>query len=89
MATTTPHSHQALGDVAARQLANAQKTAPTMLSITPRWHGKPSGERLNPNNYAATASTRRQYGAIFRAFGDWLAAQLGRPPVVGDLDADV
>ena len=38
---------------------------------------------------AATASTRRQYGTIFRAFGDWLAAQLGRPPVVGDLDADV
>ena len=38
---------------------------------------------------AATASTRRQYGAIFRAFGDWLAGELGRPPVVGDLDADV
>jgi len=30
-------AHLALGDVAARQLANAQKTAPTMLSITPRW----------------------------------------------------
>jgi hypothetical protein len=29
--------HLALGDVAARQLANAQKTAPTMLSISPRW----------------------------------------------------
>ncbi|MGO9901291.1 MAG: hypothetical protein ACLP0J_16745 [Solirubrobacteraceae bacterium] len=29
--------HLALGDVAARQLANAQKTAPTMQSITPRW----------------------------------------------------
>ena len=38
---------------------------------------------------AASASTRRQYGAIFRAFGDWLAGELGRPPVVGDLDADV
>jgi len=38
---------------------------------------------------AASASTRRQYAAIFRAFGDWLAAELGRPPVVGDLDADV
>ena len=38
---------------------------------------------------AATASTRRQYGAIFRAFGDWLASELGCPPVVGDLDADV
>ena len=38
---------------------------------------------------AASASTRRQYGAIFRAFGDWLAGELGRPPVVGDLDVDV
>ena len=38
---------------------------------------------------AASASTRRQYGAIFRSFGDWLAAELGRPPLVGDLDADV
>jgi hypothetical protein len=38
---------------------------------------------------AASASTRRQYRAIFRAFGDWLAGELGRPPVVGDLDADV
>jgi integrase len=38
---------------------------------------------------AASASTRRQYGAIFRAFGDWLASELGRPPVARDLDADV
>jgi integrase/recombinase XerD len=38
---------------------------------------------------AATASSRRQYGAIFRAFVDWLVRELGRPPVVGDLDADV
>ena len=37
MATRTAEPHLALGDVAARQLANAQKTAPTMLSITPRW----------------------------------------------------
>ena len=34
---TIAEPHLALGDVAARQLANAQKTAPTMLSITPRW----------------------------------------------------
>ncbi len=27
----------ALGDVAARQLANATKTVPQMSSITPRW----------------------------------------------------
>jgi integrase len=38
---------------------------------------------------AATTSTRRQYGAIFYAFGDWLGREFGRPPVVGDLDADV
>jgi hypothetical protein len=37
---------------------------------------------------AATSSTRRQYASIFRAFGDWLEGQLGRPPVVGDLDTD-
>jgi hypothetical protein len=37
---------------------------------------------------AASASTRRQYASIFRAFGDWLAGELGRPPVVGDLDID-
>ena len=34
---TTAEKHLALGDVAARQLANARTTAPTMLSITPRW----------------------------------------------------
>jgi len=33
----TAEVHSALGDVAARQLANATKTAPTMLSISPRW----------------------------------------------------
>ena len=38
---------------------------------------------------AATVGTRRQYAAIYRAFGDWLREQLGRPPVVGDIDADV
>jgi hypothetical protein len=35
MADTTIHT--ALGDVAARQLANATKTAPQMAQITPRW----------------------------------------------------
>ena len=60
---------------------------------------RPSGLGLEERNLfaeagriaarAASASTRRQYGAIFRAFGDWLAGELGRPPVVGDLDADV
>jgi hypothetical protein len=33
----TAEAHVALGDVAARQLANATKSAPTMLSISPRW----------------------------------------------------
>src|SRR3954454_17404815 len=37
---------------------------------------------------AATPSTRRQYAAIYRSFGDWLREQLGRPPAVADLDAD-
>src|ERR1700690_3061346 len=32
-----PEVHTALGDVAARQLANATKTAPQMGRITPRW----------------------------------------------------
>jgi integrase len=38
---------------------------------------------------ASTPGTRRQYAAIYRAFARWLLEQLGRPPVVGDLDADV
>ena len=37
---------------------------------------------------AATPSTRRQYAAIYRSFGDW-PGRVGRPPVVGDLDAIV
>jgi hypothetical protein len=32
-----PERQSALGDVAARQLANATKTAPQMERITPRW----------------------------------------------------
>jgi site-specific recombinase XerD len=35
------------------------------------------------------ASTRRQYAAIYRSFGDWLRSEHGRPPVVGDLEGDV
>jgi hypothetical protein len=33
----TPDRQTALGDIAARQLANATKTVPQMSSITPRW----------------------------------------------------
>src|SRR5262245_54543284 len=36
MASTTG-TQLALGDNAARQLANATKTAPTLITITPRW----------------------------------------------------
>jgi integrase/recombinase XerC len=38
---------------------------------------------------AGSASTRKQYASIFRAFGDWLHGELGRPPLVGDLGTDV
>ncbi len=38
---------------------------------------------------AASTGTRRQYGAIYRAFAHWLRDQLGRPPTVEDLDTDV
>jgi integrase len=38
---------------------------------------------------ASSPGTRRQYAAIYRTFADWLRGHLGRPPVVGDLDADV
>ena len=33
----TPRDFTALGDVAARQLANATKTVPQLASISPRW----------------------------------------------------
>ena len=45
------------------------------------------GERLAAR--AASPATRRQYSAIYRSFGDWLRDQLGRPPLLGDVDADV
>ncbi|HYN76303.1 MAG TPA: family 2A encapsulin nanocompartment shell protein [Lamprocystis sp. (in: g-proteobacteria)] len=37
MATNQKIQHHALGDTAARQLANATKTVPQLLTITPRW----------------------------------------------------
>ena len=36
MADNTP-AHRALGDNAARQLANTTKTAPQLSTISPRW----------------------------------------------------
>lgn len=37
MSDSQSHTQLALGDAAARQLANATKTAPTLSTITPRW----------------------------------------------------
>jgi hypothetical protein len=37
MMAVHPHEQMALGDVAARHLANATKTVPMMSTITPRW----------------------------------------------------
>ncbi|MGO9901254.1 MAG: tyrosine-type recombinase/integrase [Solirubrobacteraceae bacterium] len=47
------------------------------------------GEASRIAAWAASAGTRRQYAAIFGAFGEWLQRELGRPPVVGDLNTDV
>src|SRR6218665_2037245 len=35
--TSAQNESQALGDLAARQLANATKTVPQLATITPRW----------------------------------------------------
>jgi len=45
-----------------------------------------AGERVAGR--AASPATRRQYASIHRAFGDWLMGELGRPPLVRDMDAD-
>ena len=48
--------HSALGDVAARTLANATKTVPQLRLITPRWFTHCLiGSRLRP---VSTGSTR-------------------------------
>jgi integrase len=61
--------------------------------------GLPAGGQLAEANLYAVAelvaqrapreSSRRQYGTIFRRFCDALRDELGRPPVLGDLTADV
>jgi integrase len=92
----TPPAGAELELVDAELVSSAGTVAPAIaLSPSP----PPSAPELDARNLfgeaeriaarAASASTRRQYGAIFRAFGDWLAGELGRPPLVGDLDADV
>src|SRR5919108_4019893 len=71
-------------------VASASLLSPSPPPVPPRLAERNLfGEAERIAARAAAASTRRQYGAIFRAFGDWLAGELGRPPVVGDLDADV
>jgi integrase len=67
------------------ELLDVAMTAPAPLGLDGR---NLFGEAERIAARAASASTRRQYVAIFRAFGDWLAGELGRPPVVGDLDTD-
>ncbi len=45
-----------------------------------------AGERIALR--AASASTRRQYASIYRAFGDWIRSELDRPPTGEDLHGD-
>jgi integrase len=71
-------------------IASASTLSPSPPPISPALTERNLfGEAERIAARAASASTRRQYGAIFRAFGDWLAGEVGRPPVVGDVDADV
>ncbi len=85
----TPFAEPELDELVDGVLADPAITiAPAPAGPELRWRNLP-GEAERIAARAASASTRRQYGAIFRAFCDWFAAQLGRPPLVGDLDADV
>ena len=68
---------------------------PVVGTNPPRTHGSAAGDAavqvassIAVAGQGSSASTRRQYASIFRAFGDWLALQLGRPPVVDGLDPD-
>ena len=71
--------------VIADELAAVMAPAPAPPALEER---NLFGEAQRIAARAATAGTRRQYAAIFTAFADWLAAELGRPPLVADLDAD-
>jgi integrase len=74
----------------ARPVASASTLSPSSPPSPPRHEARNLfGEAQRIAARAASATTRRQYVAIFRAFGDWLASELARPPVVDDLDADV
>jgi integrase len=86
----TPVANAELELVDGELVANAEMATPSPPPPAPGLHGRNLfGEAERIAARAASASTRRQYAAIFRAFGDWLASELGRPPVVADLDADV
>ena len=66
-----PHEQMALGDVAARQLANATKTVPMMSTITPRWRW--------PDHPACRCSTiGRRRGKSEQANGSWQMTDLGK-----------
>jgi hypothetical protein len=72
----------------ADELADAVVIAPSAPPPTELEQRNLFGEAERIAARAASASTRRQYASIFRAFGDWLSGELGRPPLVADLDKD-
>ena len=92
-AVPSPVADRELGDVDGEPVMSA----PPAVAVSPSSPPVSSaleerslfGEAERIAARAASASPRRQYGAIFRAFGDWLAREFGRPPLIGDLDADV
>lgn len=55
-----PERHTALGDVAARQLANATKTTPQMKRITPRWADPPATVGPRGSRHLPAESRRRR-----------------------------
>ena len=72
----------------ADELADAVVIAPSASAPTELEERNLFGEAERIAARAASASTRRQYASIFRSFGDWLSGELGRPPLVADLDTD-
>jgi len=51
------------------------------------------GPRAGPRHPADArprlgSATRKQYASVYRTFGDWLRAELDRPPVTSDLTGD-
>jgi len=73
-------------ELPAAGVGEAVTSTPIAGAITERYLAA-EAERIAAR--AATAGTRRQYASMYRSFATWLAAQLGRAPLVADLDADV